>query len=187
MQKLVLFMMVSADGCFEGPGHDLSWHNVDAEFNAFADKQLAEFGSLLFGHRTYDLMASFWTTKQGKEGAPGTAKLMNEMPKFVAAHVPFEAHWAGTTVIADGDAVKRIAQLKEESGKGILLLGSNMLCVSLMEAGLVDEFRLMANPVALGGGTALFSGLAKRMKFSRLSLREFTSGNVLISYVPSRS
>jgi dihydrofolate reductase len=53
-------MMVSVDGYFEAPNHDISWHNVDDEFNDFADKQLEEIGTLLFGRRTYDLMASFW-------------------------------------------------------------------------------------------------------------------------------
>lgn len=177
-------MMVSTDGYFEGPGHDLSWHNVDAEFNQFADAQLGEFGALLFGHRTYDLMAGFWPTEKG-QAAPGTAQIMNAMPKLAVSHEPFEAKWAGTTVIADPDVPGEIAKLKEGPGKGILLLGSNMLCVSLMEAGLVDEFRLMTNPVALGTGTPLFAGLSKRTPFKLESIQRFKSGNVLGHYIPA--
>ncbi len=58
-------MMVSVDGYFEGLNHDLSWHNVDAEFNAFVHEQnIGPFGTILLGHRTYDLMASVWPTPQ---------------------------------------------------------------------------------------------------------------------------
>ncbi len=184
MQKLVLFMMVSTDGYFEGPDHDLSWHNVDGEFNEFADAQLREFGALLFGHKTYDFMADFWPTAKGQE-TPGTAQIMNAMPKFVAAHEPFEAKWLGTTMIAGPDIATPIAALKEGSGKGILLLGSNMLCVSLMNARLVDEFRLMMNPVALGAGTSLFTGLSKRTPLKLESVQRFKSGNVLERYLPA--
>jgi len=170
-------MMVSTDGYFEGPDHDISWHNVDAEFNAFANAQLAEFDALLFGHRTYDLMAGYWPTATGE-----TAALMNGMPKFAVSHDPFTAAWAGTTVLAGADVPAQITALKEQPGRDILLLGSNMLCVSLMEAGLVDEFRIMANPVALGAGTPLFKGLSKRTKFTLVSSRKFESGNVLNCY-----
>ena len=184
MQKLALFMMVSVDGCFEGPDHDLSWHNVDVEFNEFADAQLGEFGALLFGHRTYDLMEGFWPTEKG-QAVPGTAQIMNAMPKFVVSHKPFEAKWGSTTAVTGDDVIGQVSRLKEGSGKGILLLGSNMLCVSLMEAGLVDEFRLMANPVALGAGTPLFAGISKRFPLKLESVQRFRSGNVLECYIPA--
>jgi len=178
MRKIFLFMMVSVDGYFEGPGHDISWHNVDAEFNVFANQQLKESGVLLFGHRTYELMASYWPTAKG-----ATAKFMNEMPKYVASHTPFTSDWSGTTVLS-GDATHEIKKLKEQAGKDIALLGSNNLCVSLMEEGLVDEFRIMVNPVALGTGSSLFIGLSKTTKLQLIKTREFKSGNILNYYIP---
>ena len=182
MRNLFLFMMVSVDGYFEGPGHDLSWHNVDAEFNAFAHEQLSDKAdTILFGHRTYDLMANFWPTPKGMEDDPETARYMNETEKIVASHTPFTPEWAHTKVIHE-DVIGEIKKLKAGSGKDIVILGSNMLCVSLMEAGLVDEFRIMVNPVALGSGTPLFAGLSKRVKLKLTRVREFKSGNVLNYY-----
>lgn len=170
-------MLVSVDGYFEGPGHDISWHNVNAEFNDFANKQLEEeVGTLLFGHRTYDLMAAYWPTAQGT-----TAQLMNALPKVVVAHAPFTPEWDGTTVIS-ANVIDAVRALKAQPGKDIAIFGSNMLCVSLMEAGLVDEFRIMVCPVALGNGTALFAGLSRRVNFHLTKTRAFDSGNVLGYY-----
>src|ERR1700734_1401342 len=109
MRKIFLFMLVSVDGYFEGPDHDISWHNVNAEFNDFADKQLEEIGTLLFGHRTYDLMASFWPTSKST-----TAGLMNAMPKVIVSHSAFEPAWENTTAISGGaaDIIDGIQKLK---------------------------------------------------------------------------
>ncbi|MGH7239844.1 MAG: dihydrofolate reductase family protein, partial [Candidatus Saccharimonadales bacterium] len=79
MRKIFLFMMTSVDGYFEGVDHDLSWHNVDEEFNAFANAQLDEADTLVFGRRTYELMASFWPTSKAMESASGTATRMNSL------------------------------------------------------------------------------------------------------------
>src|SRR5258708_1229114 len=95
MRKIFLFMLVSVDGYFEGPDHDISWHNVDKEFNEFANNQLEEIGTLLFGRRTYDLMASFWPKSKST-----TAGLMNALPKVVVSHSIFEPEWENTTIIS---------------------------------------------------------------------------------------
>lgn len=177
-------MMVSVDGYFEAPNHDLSWHNVDAEFNDFAHEQNNNglVDTILLGHRTYDLMASVWPKPQGLAADPETARFMNETPKLVATHAPFTPEWTNVTVVG-GDVVGEIARLKAEpGGKDMVILGSNELCVSLMEKDLVDEFRLMVNPVALGAGTPLFAGLSKRVQLKLNKVREFTSGNVLHYY-----
>jgi dihydrofolate reductase len=183
MRKIFLFMMVSVDGYFEGTNHDLSWHNVDVEFNAFANEQLEDSGELLFGRKTYELMASFWPTPRGIAADTLTAKFMNEMPKYVASHAPFKADWNSTTVLS-GDVAGAVKKLKQGAGKDIAILGSNNLCVSLMEAGLVDEFRIMVNPVALGKGSSFFTGLSKIIKLRLMKTREFKSGNVLHYYIP---
>jgi dihydrofolate reductase len=184
MRNIFLFMMVSVDGYFEGPGHDISWHNVDTEFEAFAHEQNSNdvVDTILLGHRTYDLMASVWPKPEGMAMDPETARFMNETPKIVAAHEPFTSDWTNVTVLSGDDVVSEIARLKAGPGKDMVILGSNQLCVSLMEKDLVDEFRLMVNPVALGAGTPLFTGLSKKAKLKLTKVREFKSGNVLHCY-----
>ena len=56
MRKIICFMMVSPEGYFEGPNHDLSWHNVDKEFNVFALNQMKETDLILFGRKMYKTM-----------------------------------------------------------------------------------------------------------------------------------
>jgi dihydrofolate reductase len=181
MRRVYLFMMVSLDGYFEGEDHDLSWHNVDGEFNDFAHEQLRETGALLFGKRTYDLMAGFWPTPQGQADDKEIAATMSALPKVVVSNRPVRPSWQPTKVVT-ANVHEEITKLKLESGKSIAILGSNALCVSLMEAALVDEFRLMVNPVAIGKGTPLFAGLAKRVKLNFVGSRAFKNGNVLNRY-----
>lgn len=173
-------MMVSLDGYFEGEHHDLSWHNVDDEFNNFVHEQNNHLDTILFGRRTYDLMASYWPTPAGARDDKETGDWMNAARKVVASE-PFTPTWQNTTVVSEG-VLDAVAKLKQEAGTDIALLGSNMLCVSLMEAGLIDEFRCMYNPVAIGKGTPLFAGLSKPCKFELLGSRTFTSGNILVTY-----
>ena len=77
MRKLYLFNMMTLDGFFEGPNHDISWHNVDKEFNDFAIAQLSETGTLMFGRVTYELMASYWPAQEAIKDDPIVAGIMN--------------------------------------------------------------------------------------------------------------
>jgi dihydrofolate reductase len=181
MRRIYLFMMVSLDGYFEGEGHDLSWHTVDDEFNKFVHEQLRDTGAILFGKRTYQMMAAFWPTPQGQAVDKETANAMNALPKYVASDEPFETKWNNTTVLS-GDVAGKVSKLKSGSGKDVAILGSNMLCVSLMEKGLIDEFRVMVNPRAISKGTPLFAGLERPIRFKLLDSRIFKNGNVLNRY-----
>lgn len=178
-------MMVTLDGYFEGPKHDISWHNVDAEFNDFAIPQMMEADTILFGKRTYQLMEEFWPSPAGLEGDPEVAYIMNSTPKVVISSslkkVTETEHWKNVRLI--GDNIKEeLQKLKEQDGKDVIVLASSNLCVSLLEWGLLDEIRIMENPVAIGEGTTLFKGLKNRVKFKLMQERTFHSGNVLLTY-----
>jgi dihydrofolate reductase len=183
MRKILLFMNVSLDGFFEGPGHDISWARSD--FEAFSAEQSLDVDMLLFGHRTYEMM-KFWSTPQAEEMMPAIAKFMNEKHKVVASHTSFEPGWRNVTVIHDNVAGE-IRKLKQQPGKVIMMFGSNELCVSLMEEGLVDEFQILVNPVALGKGTSLFTGLAKKAELTLTETRTFKSGVVMLTYAPAKN
>jgi dihydrofolate reductase len=113
MRRVYLFMMVSLEGYFEGEDHDLSWHNVDAEFNDFAHEQLRETGTLLFGKRTYDLMAGFWPTPQGQADDKEIAATMSALPKVVVSNRPVTPSWQPTKVIT-ANVHDEITKLKLE-------------------------------------------------------------------------
>ncbi|HMF33409.1 MAG TPA: dihydrofolate reductase family protein [Candidatus Lokiarchaeia archaeon] len=183
MRQLFLFMMVSIDGYFETGPNGLDWHNVDEEFNAFAHEQDSTVDTILFGRKTYEMMVRFWPTPEAENVDPETATFMNETQKIVVSHAPFTAEWNNTTVISK-NIVNQVKKLKDQPGNDIAILGSNELCVTLMEAGMVDEFRIMVNPIALGKGNSLFTGLTEKVKLKLLWTRDFASGNILLCYAP---
>lgn len=183
MPKLYLFMMVSLDGFFEGENHDLSWHNVDAEFNEFAIKQTREVTTILFGKRTYKMMAGYWTSEGAVNDDPIVAGLMNSKPKIVFSKRLEKVDWNNTQLVSDATP-EYISELKKEAQGDIAIFGSNNLCVSLVKMGLVDEFRIMVNPIVIGKGTPLFFGLDDKLKLKLTNSKVFKSGNVLLYYQP---
>lgn len=176
-------MMISLDGYFEGKNHDLSWHNVDGEFNEFAIRQLKSIGTILFGRKTYSMMSQYWPTNMAKSDDPIVAGLMNTTKKIVFSGTLKIAKWQNTKLISDY-TVEEVKKLKNEPGKDIAIFGSNNLCVYLTEHGLVDEFRIIINPVAIGKGTPLFKGLKKKLKLELIKTHNFKSGNALLCYQP---
>jgi dihydrofolate reductase len=184
MRKIFLFMMVSLDGFFEGPNGDVSWHNVDDEFNEFAVQQLNEVDTLLFGRKTYQGMASYWPTKAARRNDPVVAGLMNSTPKIVISKTLETVEWENTRLVKE-NVIEEISKLKKQLGKDIAIFGSANLTVTLMEAGLVDEYRVMVNPLALGDGKSLFIGLTHKLNLKLLKTKPFKSGNVLLHYEPA--
>lgn len=174
-------MMVSLDGYFEGENHDLSWHNVDAEFNEFAIKQTSEVSILLFGRRTYELMASYWPSVNATTDDPIVAELMNSTQKIVFSKTLEKAEWNNTHLVSEINP-EEIIKLKKESSKDLAIFGSNLLAVNLIKLDLVDEFRIMVNPVAIGRGTPLFHGLHENLRLNLINTMVFKSGNVLLRY-----
>jgi dihydrofolate reductase len=184
MRKVVSFMVVTLDGYYEGPNGEFDWPNVDDEFNEFAVSQINDIDILLFGRATYVTMASFWPTPEAVTGDPIVAGLMNGIAKVVFSRSLPEATWQNTTLVRT-DAVAAVADLKEQDGPGLLaLFGSPTLTTSLIEAGLIDELRVMIHPILLGDGTSLFATLTRRQPVKLLRSQVFSSGNVLLTYQP---
>ncbi|MDE1871162.1 MAG: dihydrofolate reductase [Candidatus Micrarchaeota archaeon] len=188
MRKIYLFLNLSIDGYFEGPNHDLSWHKVDKEFNKFAITQLNEADLIIFGRRTYQLMESFWPKAQddptiSKEDLI-VAKLMNNKPKIVISRtlkkVQEQKNWKNVKLMNKFDP-KEIIKLKRQKGNGIWVGGSD-LAVSFIKSGLIDEFRFMIMPVAIGKGTPLFKKLGRRLNLKLVKTQRFKSGNMLLYY-----
>jgi len=183
MRKVFLFMMVTLDGFFEGPDHDIGWHNVDEEFNEFAIDQLNEVDALLFGRVTYEGMASYWPTPLAIENDPDVAGKMNAIPKIVFSKTLDKAEWSNSRLIKDNIAGE-VLQLKQQQGRDLAIFGSANLTMSLLQMGLIDELRLMVNPVVLGKGKPLFTGLHEKLNLKLIKTRVFRSGNVLLYYQP---
>ena len=179
MKKLYFFMMTTANGLYERGPWQIDWHNTNDEFNDFAIEQLDRMDTLVFGRKTYEGMVGYWTTPEAIESDPIVAGKMNGMAKVVVSKTLARADWSNTRVVRDPEA---IAALKREPGKDALLIGSSDLAVSLGALGLIDEYRIMVNPIALGNGKPVLQGLASDLKLTLLRTRTFTNGNVLLTY-----
>jgi dihydrofolate reductase len=117
-----------------------------------------------------------WTFEydRGDEG-----NKFNKGPKYVVSSTLEDPEWQNTTVISR-DVVGEIAQLKEQSAGTILVAGSGTLVATLLEAGLVDELRLMVFPTVLGRGKRLFPDGIDRLKFKLTDARQVGSDGVQV-------
>lgn len=190
-RKVYFFMSVSLDGFFEGRNHDISWHNVDDEFNRFAIEQLKGTDLFLWGRRVYQLMESYWP-KAAEDPATSSdnreiARLMNNTKKLVFSRtldrVSETKNWRHAKLVREFDPAE-IRRLKKEPGKEIGVGGPN-LALSLIKSGLIDELRIMIIPVAIGTGSSLFQGMEARLNLELAKTRRFNSGNLLLYYRPA--
>jgi dihydrofolate reductase len=166
--QLVVTEFITLDGVFEDPGgaegfQDGGWafkFDRGQEGDRFKLDELLAADVQLLGRRTYEGFAAAWP-KMANTGPFG--EKMNAMPKIVASTTLQTADWNNSTIIRD-DVAGEVSALKDTHSGDILLAGSGQLARSLMDAGLVDEVRLMVFPVVLGRGKRLFDG-AQRAEF----------------------
>jgi dihydrofolate reductase len=185
MRKVILQMLVSLDGFFEGPQKEIDWHNVDDEFNEYAIGLLDQVDTLLFGRTTYKLMADYWPTAQALKNDPVVAGRMNSLNKIVFSTTLQAAPWSNTRLVKTGVA-EELAALKRLPGKDIAIFGSSDLALTFLRNGLIDELQILVNPIVLGKGKSLFRGIDSRLKLKLKHTRAFRSGNVLLVYEPEK-
>jgi dihydrofolate reductase len=111
---------------------------------------------------------------------------MNKAEKIVFSRTLKKAEWQNTTIIND-DLVSIVRRLKSESGNPITILGSGSIITQLADAGLIDTYGFMIDPVALGDGVPVFKGITHRLQLRLTSSRVFKSGVVFVTYEPEKS
>jgi dihydrofolate reductase len=179
MRKLIAWNVVTLDGYFEGSEPwDIGFHSLvfGPELQQLSDEQLAEAGTLLFGRKTYEGMASYWTTATESEAAG-----MNSLPKVVISNTITTADWNNTRLL-HGDASEIVRGLKEEQGGPIYVFGSADLLATLLANDLVDEYRLCIAPVLLGRGNPLFKPTDAKFNLELKSSRVVQNGGMLLFY-----
>jgi len=184
MRKLTVFNHVTLDGYFVGENGDMSWAhngNDDAEYQAFVAGNASGDAELLFGRVTYDMMAGYWPTPIASQHAPIVAEKMNSGKKIVFSKTMDKALWNNTKLVK-GDLIKEVRKMKEEKGPDMVILGSGSIVAQLAAAGLVDNYQMVINPVALGKGRTLFEGLPKMLSLKLTNSRTFNNGKVFLSY-----
>jgi dihydrofolate reductase len=184
MRKLAVFNSVTLDGYFVDLQGDMSWaHKDDAEWNDFVADNARGEAVLVFGRVTYEMMARWWPTPQALQAMPVVAERMNRLQKVVFSRTLDRASWSNTKLVK-GDMVAAIRKMKQESGDDLVILGSGSIVAQLAQEGLIDEFQIALNPVALGAGRTMFAGIRERLNLKHLQTRAFTNGNVFLRYEP---
>jgi dihydrofolate reductase len=177
--------MMTVDGFFEGKNKDISWHHVDDEFNDFAIDQLDSADMLFFGRLTYELMAGYWPTPEAIKNDPLVSERMNAISKVVFSTTLNKADWYNTILIKN-NIEKEIRKLKQNGKKDIFIFGSADLSAKLIPLNLIDEYRIMINPVILVEGVPLFKQSSVPIYLRLLEAKRFHSGIVLLIYEPKR-
>jgi dihydrofolate reductase len=197
--RIIISDFISLDGVVQAPGGpeedtDGSFRHggwsgpfFDPEsMGAAIGEVMAQTEALLFGRRTWDGMAAAWPERAGDP----FADQMNAIKKYVVSRTltPEEAssRWNNTTLLAGDDAIGAIRQLRDRDGDGgIQIWGSASLAQQLVENDLVDEYRLMLEPILLGGGKTIFPTDSRARRLELVSVTQAKTGVLICAYRPA--
>jgi len=190
LRKLRLQVQMSVDGCIAGPNGEMDWvvGLQDDELRKFAYKLTEPVDTILLGRKMTDVFISFWLNVMNKPDDPwhAFAKKMIETPKVVFTKTLDKSKWINTD-IATGDITEEIFKLKSRNGRDMVVYGGASLDSSLIKLGLIDEFLLFINPVAIGNGKTIFKVLNEIQKFNLVKTIAFDSGKVLLHYETTKA
>jgi dihydrofolate reductase len=195
LRKVVVNEFMSLDGVVQAPGgadEDPSggfehggWHlgYFDDLSQKWVLESIVEAGGFLLGRRTWEIFAAYWPNAPEDEQV--IADPLNTKPKHVASTTlsdPLE--WQNSTVL-QGDIAEAVTALKQQDGADVHVIGSAKLVQSLIEHDLVDELRLMIDPVLLGGGKGIFRDDGARRPLRLVNSEVTTTGAILATYAPT--
>ncbi len=185
MRSLIVFNHVSLDGYFVDKKGDMRWaHKQDPEWNEFVAGNARGGGVLLFGRVTYEMMASYWPTPMAAQNSPAVAERMNNLQKVVFSRTLDKASWNNTKLVK-GDLATEVRKMKQESGEGLVIMGSGTIVSQLAQEGLIDEFQIVVCPIVIGSGRTLFEGVTEKLNLKLTKSRTFGNGNVYTCYEPA--
>jgi dihydrofolate reductase len=189
VRRVIASEFVSLDGVVEDPSWTFQFSSVEQE--NFKFDELAESDVLLLGRVTYEGFAAAWPIMMEQYEGPRRAELgeytdmMNGYPKYVVSTTLEEpVEWNNSTLI-NGNVEEEVTRLKQQFGRDILVFGSGELANTLMQHGLIDEYRLMVFPIVVGSGKRLFEDDIETTVLELVDTKTFGSDVVVLSYRPA--
>ncbi len=188
MKRIVVSEFVTLDGVFQDPGGSEGFERGGWAFqfnrgpagDKFKSDELMNADALLLGRITFEGFAAAWPSRTGE-----FADKMNGMSKYVVSTTLTAPAWNNSQAI-QGDVVQELQKLKAQPGSDILVAGSGQLVHTLLQAGLVDEFRLMVYPVILGGGARLFRDGDDQLPLQLVEAKAVGDGVMTMIFQPSK-
>ncbi len=195
MRRIVIFDRVSADGYFATEEGKLDWAVPDEELDKAAMQGPQVFDTILFGRRTYEMFEKFWPHVLDESGTAldphhagrrspelrAMAVFINDASKVVFSKSLTKVTWRNSRLMHQLDP-REVEAMKRQPGKDMIMFGSGSIASQLTQHGLVDEYQLIVNPVLLGSGRPLISGVSKPVSLELLEEKKYPSGNVKLRY-----
>jgi dihydrofolate reductase len=169
---------VSLDGVIESP-EQWTFDYMNEEVGQAIGEGFASSDALLMGRVLYDQWAAHWPNSDQP-----MADLINNIPKYVVSTTLTAVDWNNSTLL-NGNAREEIARLKEQPGKNIAMSGSATLAEWLLHEGLLDELRLMVNPVVVGRGRRLFADGKPKKALELADSKTYRTGVLDLTYRPT--
>jgi dihydrofolate reductase len=170
------------EGGFQHGGWSMPFFDPEAMGSAI-DEVMQETEALLFGRHTWQVMAAAWP---GRAGDP-FADRMNEIPKYVVSRTLSQGDldWNNSTLLPADDLLGAVQGLRDQEGGAIQVMGSASLATTLVANDLVDEYRLMIEPILLGGGKRIFPDDARARTLELVSVTPAATGVLICTYRPA--
>jgi len=181
MRTLVVTQNMTLDGSIEmlGQWFDPQGRGDMSDLQAELHRQDEHSDALLLGRQTFTDFRGYW--RDLPHDTTGISNSLNEQQKFVVSRTLTDPDWKNTTVLS-GDPLAEVRTLKEQHGRDIVVTGSITLTQAVVEAGLVDEYRLFVYPVVQGRGRRLTAEGVELPDLQLLDTKAFKSGVVLLRY-----
>ena len=183
MRKLKLQVQISVDGYISGKNGEMDWmsSNWDDELKKYVNEITEPIDCIILGRKLAQGFIPHWASNPEGEDTWFIGK-MNNSKKIIFTKTLDKAEW-DNTVLAKGDLVDEINQLKKQQGKDIIVYGGGTFVSTLIRAGLIDEFHLFVNPTALGNGMTIFKEI---INLKLIKATPFSCGIVVLKYEPLR-
>jgi dihydrofolate reductase len=184
MRKIIAALQTSVDGYIEGPNKELDWAMAeDEETWKDINVTLNSVDTIILGRVMYPEYEQYWlallANPTGTKNENAYARRADKIPHIVLSKTLDKVAWKTTRIVQD---IEEIRKMKQQPGKDMLTFGGATLVSSLMNLGLIDELRLMVNPLILGGGKALFKDVKERHGLKLIQAKPLKSGKVSLIY-----
>ena len=187
MRPLEFYIVLTADGMYADPHGGLDHYDPAEDEHRYANGLTEASGDIVMGRGMYDVMTYWDTVDLDDPGVPDVEREYAEAWRATPKHVLSRGQPSlqANAELIEGDVVEYVRQLKGGDGPPIDLGGGAELLATFAEAGLIDRYRFLVIPTALGQGKAMFGALAAPLRLRLTGTRTFSSGSVLLEYEPA--
>ncbi|RVU01203.1 hypothetical protein EOD41_04345 [Mucilaginibacter limnophilus] len=181
MRQIIASEWVSLDGVFDSTNFGTWFNPYHSDSRAaYIQQTIDNCDAMLYGRNTYQMLYPYWSSLKNNE--MGVADKLNNVKKYMVSGSITDAPWGDTTIISK-DVIDAIAEIKQQPGGNILIQGSGQLVNALLEAGLIDELKLLIQPHIAGYGERLLQKPVAE-GFQLKQAEQLEKGVIVLSYVP---